>query len=162
MGTIPSFGDHSWFSSDRNALSYCRRCAQNKYKTSVKKKAERQILAVKPGATEEELTAVFEQEVWWVSPRSLWLYSAYSAALFSPARYNGSLALPSRSRCGMIATFVSAGGLRPQRHLSLWGTAQACNIGCTIGNGVCGTGLNLNIYQVWKACLVRGYIYTGT
>lgn len=35
---------------------------QNKYKTSVKKKAERQILAVKPGATEEELTAVFEQE----------------------------------------------------------------------------------------------------
>lgn len=36
---------------------------QNKYKTSVKKKAERQILAVKPTATEEELTAVFEQEV---------------------------------------------------------------------------------------------------
>ncbi|CAM9730677.1 unnamed protein product [Scytosiphon promiscuus] len=35
---------------------------QNKYKTSVKKKAERQILAVKPSATEEELTAVFEQE----------------------------------------------------------------------------------------------------
>ncbi|CAM9329069.1 unnamed protein product [Ascophyllum nodosum] len=35
---------------------------QNKYKTSVKKKAERQILAVKPTATEEELTAVFEQE----------------------------------------------------------------------------------------------------
>lgn len=36
---------------------------QNKYKTSVKKKAERQILAVKPSATEEELSAVFEQEV---------------------------------------------------------------------------------------------------
>lgn len=36
---------------------------QNKYKTSVKKKAERQIRAVKPSATEEELTAVFEQEV---------------------------------------------------------------------------------------------------
>ncbi|CBJ27339.1 Soluble NSF Attachment Protein (SNAP) Receptor (SNARE) [Ectocarpus siliculosus] len=35
---------------------------QNKYKTSVKKKAERQILAVKPSATEEELTTVFEQE----------------------------------------------------------------------------------------------------
>ncbi|CAN0105837.1 unnamed protein product [Pylaiella littoralis] len=35
---------------------------QNKYKTSVKKKAERQILAVKPSATEEELSAVFEQE----------------------------------------------------------------------------------------------------
>ncbi|CAM9145675.1 unnamed protein product, partial [Sphacelaria rigidula] len=34
----------------------------NKYKTSVKKKAERQIRAVKPSATEEELTAVFEQE----------------------------------------------------------------------------------------------------
>lgn len=29
----------------------------------MKKKAERQILAVKPSATEEELTAVFEQEV---------------------------------------------------------------------------------------------------
>lgn len=45
---------------------------QNKYKTSVKKKAERQILAVKPSATEEELSAVFEQEVrlvWFASIR---------------------------------------------------------------------------------------------
>ena len=48
-----------------------RRRGQNKYKTSVKKKAERQILAVKPGATEEELTAVFEQEVGQVLPRAL-------------------------------------------------------------------------------------------
>ncbi|CAM9503306.1 unnamed protein product [Discosporangium mesarthrocarpum] len=35
---------------------------QNKYKTSVKKKAERQIKAVKPSATDDELDAVFETE----------------------------------------------------------------------------------------------------
>jgi t-SNARE complex subunit (syntaxin) len=51
-----------WLSPIQNTALHQLQNKQNRYKTQVKGKAERAIKAVKPAATEEEMTAVFAQE----------------------------------------------------------------------------------------------------